>query len=62
MVLDRVTGDLTGGLRLGDYRLKILPCGLVQEMLKIAGKPVFNTSFRLLGVALECRRKLVDSP
>jgi len=61
MVRDRLAGDFAGGFRLGNSCLvEVSPLGVAQELLKIAGEPVFDAAFGLLCVAFESGGKLLN--
>ena len=61
MIRDRETGHFAGGFRLGNRRLiEVPPLRVSEQMLDVAGEPVFHPAFRLLGVVFEVCRQAVD--
>ena len=60
MIGNPVARDLAGSLGLGEDIREIVPLGVAEEVLNVAGEPVFDPSIRLLGMSLEGAGKCVD--
>ena len=60
MVFDGMAGDFAGGFRLGNGRVEIAPFIVAEQVLQVAGKPVFNAALGLLGVRFKGAGQSLD--
>ena len=55
-----MAGDFAGGFCLHDDELEVPPLCVSEQMLNVAGEPVFDACFSLLGVGLKVSSEAVD--
>jgi hypothetical protein len=53
MIVHLMPRDFAGGFGLGDDVQKIIPFGVAEKMLNIAGQPILDATLGLLGVGFK---------
>ena len=53
MIVHLMARDFAGGFGLGNDVQKIIPFGVAEQMLDVAGQPVFHAALGLLGVGFK---------